>query len=101
MYRCAKCDRVTTARSSSHSVVSDIRAKEYPHRSNAIPVAGGKRRKRTKRDDRGGRGWEIKSQIMVCTDCRPAAEAAFEEMVANLAPAAVAEVEEAQALLER
>ena len=84
MYRCAKCSRVTTARSSSHSVVSEIRVKEYPHRSNAIPVAGGKRRKRARRDDRGGRGWEVKREILVCTDCLPEARSEFNAMVEGL-----------------
>ena len=84
MYRCAKCDRVTTVRSSAHSVVSEIRIKEYPHRSNAIPVAGGKRRKRAKRDDRGGRGWEVQKEILVCTDCLPEAQAEFHSMIEGL-----------------
>lgn len=88
MYHCAKCSRVTTARSSAHAVVSAIRPREYSHRSNAIPVAGGKRRKRAMRDDRGGRGWEIKSEILVCTDCLPEAQAEFKALVETIqAPA--------------
>lgn len=89
MYQCAKCSRITTARSSAHYVVADIRPREYSHRANAIPVAGGKRRKRAMRDDRGGRGWEIKSEIMVCTDCLPGAEAEFKAKVEALAAPAV------------
>lgn len=99
MYRCAKCDRVTTARSSAHSVVSEIRIKEYPHRSNAIPVAGGKRRKRAKRDDRGGRGWEVQKEVLVCTDCLPQAKADLEAMIATVPSSmpAMPESDEAEA----
>ncbi|MCO4743687.1 MAG: hypothetical protein KC912_02790 [Proteobacteria bacterium] len=88
MYRCAKCQRVTTARSSAHSVVSDIRPREYTHRANAIPVAGGKRRKRAKRDDRGGRGWEIRSEILVCTDCLPEAQSELNAKIEALTASA-------------
>ena len=80
MFICAKCNRVVPPRTPANFVVSDVRRKEYPHRSNAIPVAG-RGKKVIRRDDRGGVGWEAAATIKVCNDCLPAAQEAFEAEV--------------------
>ncbi len=68
MYRCESCNTLVPSGARASWVTTKVRRRVYPFRAAAIPVAGnGKKRRR--KDDKGGQGWERVDQIKVCDGC--------------------------------
>jgi len=96
MYRCDMCNSVVASGATSHQVVSEVRPKRYPPRPRATPMPGKGRKKRSRRDDPGGVGWEAKAVELVCGTCLPAANERLENLLATMeVPAEIVEVVEA------
>lgn len=68
MYRCQSCNALVPSGARASWVTTKVRRKVYPFRAAAIPVAG-KGKKRRRKDDKGGHGWERVDQIKVCDVC--------------------------------
>jgi hypothetical protein len=73
MFRCQKCGRITDPKEHATVIVTGKRRKHYPTREYKTRRKDGKDKRRgNKILDRGGKGWEIESEIMVCDTCNPA-----------------------------
>lgn len=70
MFRCEQCSKVVPAGVSAVKVVTAYRDKEYPERTATNPRGRGFRATRT--IDRGGRGREIVTEVMMCPECATA-----------------------------
>lgn len=93
MYRCDMCNSVVAPGTTSHQVVSQVRPKRYAPRPRATPMPGKGRKKRSRRDDPGGLGWEAKSVELVCGTCLPAANERLENLLSTMeVPAEIVEV---------
>ena len=94
MYRCQSCSVIVPSGARALWVTTKVRRKAYPFRQNAIPVAG-KGKKRRRKDDKGGQGWERVDQIKVCETCYTRLSQTEPEVVGGDEPVIMAEAVEA------
>ncbi len=66
MFICDNCQGISKPRMPSHTIIVSTRPKRYPHRKHAHRA---KRGYTHGRDDHGGVGTEIVSEMRVCGDC--------------------------------
>ncbi|MBO84419.1 MAG: hypothetical protein CL927_03605 [Deltaproteobacteria bacterium] len=103
MYRCQSCGELVPAGVRTSWVTTKVRRKAYPFRQSAIPVAG-KGKKRRRKDDKGGQGWERVEMKSACDSCIDRMAAMEPEVVGSIEPVEVVEeapiVEEEQAAAE-
>ena len=90
MYRCQSCGVLVPTGIRARWVTTKVRRKVYPFRQSAIPVAG-KGKKRRRKDDKGGQGWERVDQIKVCDNCFDRLSNMEPEVVGGDEPMVVAE----------
>ena len=92
MYRCDSCGVLVPAGMRASWVTTKVRRRVYPFRASAIPVAG-KGKKRRRKDDKGGQGWERVDQIKVCDTCFDRLSSMEPEVVGSDEPEVINEVE--------
>lgn len=68
MFRCTRCQKVSLPGDKPVRLVVETREKVYPFRSRANRRRG----YMNFTDDEGGRGQEIKREVVVCKDCNKA-----------------------------
>lgn len=91
MYRCTACQSVVPAHATAHRVPTRVRPRSYTMRAQATPKPQKGKNRRDRKDDKGGRGWEIGGEGLFCSRCAPEAEARFAQLVADMeSPAPVA-----------
>ena len=66
-------------------ITTKVRRKVYPFRQSAIPVAG-KGKKRRRKDDKGGQGWERVEMKSACDSCIDRMSAMEPEVVGSDEP---------------
>ncbi len=71
-------------------ITTKVRRKVYPFRQSAIPVAG-KGKKRRRKDDKGGQGWERVEMKSACDSCIDRMSAMEPEVVGSDEPAVMPE----------
>ncbi len=81
MYRCSLCKTTVQSNRPAIQVIAEIRRVSYPMRVAAIPLRG-RRKKKGRKDDPGGSGWEAARIDLVCEACLPQAEARLAELIA-------------------
>ena len=87
MFRCYFCNQVTPPRTTRHSVIIEIRKKEYSARRRAPQKRGFRPRDRDESvQDRGGQGREIIREVDACPQCA-AAQKALKPSVLDNSPA--------------
>ena len=70
MFRCYFCKQVTPPKTTRHSVIIEIRKKEYSARRRAPQKRGFRPRDRDEAvQDRGGEGREIIREVDACPQC--------------------------------
>ena len=70
MFRCYFCNQVTPPKTTRHSVIIEIRKKEYSARRRAPQKRGFRSRDRDESlQDRGGAGREIIREVDACPQC--------------------------------
>lgn len=73
MFRCYFCNQITPPKTSRHSVIIEIRKKEYFARRSAPQKRGFRPRDRDESvQDRGGEGREIIREVDACPKCAAA-----------------------------
>ena len=90
MYRCQSCNTLVSSGMRASWVTTKVRRKVYPFRPSSIPVAG-KGKKRRRKDDKGGQGWECVDQIKVCDTCFDRISQMEPEVVGTVEPEVVEE----------
>jgi hypothetical protein len=68
MFRCYFCDRITPPKTTRHSVVVEVREKQYSMRRRT-PKRGAFRDRDENVQDRGGKGTEITKEVDACPEC--------------------------------
>ena len=72
MFRCQACGEQSEAGEASVRIPVEIRDKVYPPRPKAN---GSTLLEPSRKDDPGGKGWEIAREAVVCVPCAEAADA--------------------------
>jgi hypothetical protein len=85
MYRCQSCGDLVPSGVRTSWVTTKVRRKVYPFRQAAIPVAG-KGKKRRRKDDKGGQGWERVEMKSACDSCWDRVSALEPEVVGGDEP---------------